>query len=140
RDPSRPTGWNNLEFANVGMPHVMWQMSGQSPLHEETFESEHAATAALLATKGVAQIEETHEIKDGKSTERFVLKTQTPGTGTLSALDYDKAVTDLVNYMTYMAEPARLERRQIGFYVLLLLGVLFILVFALKKSYWKDVH
>ena len=49
-------------------------------------------------------------------------------------------MTDLVNYMQYMAEPARLERRQIGIYVLLLLGVLFILVFALKKSYWKDVH
>ncbi len=30
RDPSRPTGWNNLVFANVGMPHVMWQMSGQA--------------------------------------------------------------------------------------------------------------
>ncbi len=140
RDPSRPTGWNNLVFANVGMPHVLWQMSGQAQLHEEVFESEHAATAALLATKGVAQLEEAHEIKDGKTTERFVLKSLTPGTGTLSTVDYDKAVTDLVNYMNYMAEPARLERRQIGFYVLLLLGVLFILVFALKKSYWKDVH
>jgi cytochrome c1 len=122
------------------MPHVMWQMSGQAQLHEEVFESEHAATAALLATKGVAQLEETRETKDGKTTERIVLKTLTPGTGALSAVDYDKAVTDLVNYMAYMAEPARFERRQVGFYVLLVLGVLFILVFALKKSYWKDVH
>ncbi len=69
-----------------------------------------------------------------------MLKTLTPGTGTQSQVDYDKTVVDLVNYMSYMAEPARLERRQVGFYVLLLLGVLFILVFALKKSYWKDVH
>jgi ubiquinol-cytochrome c reductase cytochrome c1 subunit len=140
RDPSRPTGWNNLVFENVGMPHVLWQMSGQAQLHEEVFNSEHAAKAALLATKGVAQLEETHEIKDGKTTERFVLKTLTQGTGTLSTVDYDKAVTDLVNYMDYMAEPARLERRQIGIYVLLLLGVLFLLVFILKQSYWKDVH
>ena len=76
----------------------------------------------------------------GKTVDRFVLKTLTPGNGSLSQLQYDKTVTDLVNYMTYMAEPARLARRQIGFYVLLLLGVLFVLVFALKKSYWKDVH
>ncbi|MDB5812640.1 MAG: petC [Betaproteobacteria bacterium] len=140
RDPSRPTGWNNLVYANVGMPHVLWQLSGQAQLHEEMFESEHAASAALIATKGIAQLEEMHTTKDGKTTEHFVLKTLTPGTGTLSQLEYDKAVTDIVNYMAYMAEPARLERRQIGIYVLLLLGVLFLLVFVLKQSYWKTVH
>lgn len=141
RDPSRPTGWNNLVYANVGMPHVLWQLSGQQQLHEDVFESEHAAKAALLATRGIAQLEEAHETKDGKTTERFVLKTLVAGTpGALSQLDYDKAVIDLVNYMSYMAEPSRLERRQIGFYVLMVLGVLFVLIFALKKSYWKDLH
>ncbi|MFP5406706.1 MAG: cytochrome c1, partial [Gammaproteobacteria bacterium] len=29
RDATRPTGWNNAVFANVGMPHVLWQMQGQ---------------------------------------------------------------------------------------------------------------
>lgn len=140
RDPSRPTGWNNLVFANVAMPHALWQLNGQQQLHEEIFESEHAAQAALIATRGVAELEETREVKDGKTLDRYVLKTLTPGTGTLSQVEYDKTVTDLVNYMDYMAEPARLQRRQIGFYALMLLGVLFILVFALKKSYWKDVH
>ena len=140
RDPSRPTGWNNLVYPNVGMPHVLWQLSGQAQLHEEVFESEHAAKAALIATKGVAQLEEGHEIKDGKTVERFVLKTLTPGNGALSQVEYDKAVTDIVNYMTYMAEPARLERRRVGFYVLMLLGLLLVLVYALKKSYWKNIH
>ncbi|CAN0329707.1 unnamed protein product [Phaeothamnion confervicola] len=124
RDPSRPTGWNNLVFANVGMPHVLWQLSGQQQLHEE----------------GVAQLEGSHAVKDGKTVDRFVLKTLTAGGGAMSQLEYDRTVTDLVNYMNYMAEPARLERRQIGFYALMLLGLLFMLVFALKKSYWKDVH
>ena len=140
RDPSRPTGWNNLVFANVGMPHALWQLSGQQQLHEEVFASEHAAQAALIAAKGVAQLEESVEVKVGKHVPRFVLKTLTPGAGTLSQLEYDKLVVDLVNYMNYMAEPARLERYQIGLYVLLLLGLLFVLVLALKKSYWKDVH
>jgi ubiquinol-cytochrome c reductase cytochrome c1 subunit len=140
RDPSRPSGWNNLVFPNVAMPHVLWQLSGQQQLKSESFESEHAAIAELIATKGVAQLEETHEAKDGKHTTRYVLKTLTPGAGALSQVAYDKAVADLVNYMNYMAEPARLQRRQIGIYALLLLGVLFLLVFALKKSYWKNIH
>lgn len=141
RDSSRPTGWNNLVYTNVGMPHVLWQLSGQQLMHEEVFESEHAAQAALIATRGVAQLDAVHDTKDGKATERFVLKTLVAGTpGTLSQLEYDKQVVDLVNYMTYMAEPSRLERRKIGFYVLMLLGVLFLLVYALKKLYWKDLH
>jgi ubiquinol-cytochrome c reductase cytochrome c1 subunit len=85
-------------------------------------------------------MEEVTTHKDGKSAKRYVVKTLKPGTGTLSQLEYDKAVVDLVNYMNYMAEPARLDRRQIGFYALMLLGLLFVLVFALKQSYWKDVH
>jgi ubiquinol-cytochrome c reductase cytochrome c1 subunit len=140
RDPARPTGWNNLVFPNVGMPHVLWQLSGQAQLHEEVFTNEHAAKAALLATKGVAQLEESQQARDGKTTTQYVLKTLTQGNGTLSQLDYDKAVIDIVNYMTYMAEPARFERRQIGIYVLLVLGLLFLLVFALKQSYWKTLH
>ena len=140
RDPARPTGWNNLVFFNVGMPHALWQLNGQQQLVEEEFESEHAATVALIAAKSVVQMEEVTTNKDGRSVQRYVVKTLQPGAGTLSQRDYDRIVVDLVNYMNYMAEPARLERRQIGFYALILLGLLFILVFALKKSYWKDVH
>lgn len=29
RDDARPTGWNNVAFANVGMPHVLWELQGQ---------------------------------------------------------------------------------------------------------------
>lgn len=28
RDDARPTGWNNTVFANVGMPHVLWELQG----------------------------------------------------------------------------------------------------------------
>ena len=141
RDPARPSGWNNLVFQNVAMPHVLWQLSGQHELVEQEFESEHEATAALIAAKSVAHLEETQgKDKNGKDVKRYVLKTLRPGTGMLSPLEYDKQVADLVNYMAYMAEPARLERRQIGIFVLLFLGILFVLAFMLKKEYWKDVH
>jgi len=29
RDNARPTGWNNVVFANVGMPHVLWELQGE---------------------------------------------------------------------------------------------------------------
>jgi ubiquinol-cytochrome c reductase cytochrome c1 subunit len=32
RDDSRPTGWNNTVFANVGMPHVLWELQGEQVL------------------------------------------------------------------------------------------------------------
>jgi ubiquinol-cytochrome c reductase cytochrome c1 subunit len=29
RDDERPTGWNNTVFANVGMPHILWELQGE---------------------------------------------------------------------------------------------------------------
>jgi ubiquinol-cytochrome c reductase cytochrome c1 subunit len=39
-----------------------------------------------------------------------------------------------------MGEPVRAARAQIGYAVLIGLGVLFVLTYLLKKEYWKDVH
>ncbi len=60
--------------------------------------------------------------------------------GTMSPVEYKAFVADLVNYLDYMAEPARNERINIGIVVLIYLGVLFAFAYALKRSYWKDVH
>jgi len=32
RDDSRPTGWNNVVFPNVAMPHALWQLQGEQVL------------------------------------------------------------------------------------------------------------
>jgi ubiquinol-cytochrome c reductase cytochrome c1 subunit len=32
RDEARPTGWNNVVFANVGMPHVLWELQGEQQM------------------------------------------------------------------------------------------------------------
>ncbi len=70
---------------------------------------------------------ETHELKLVKP-------------GTLSVEEYDVLVGDLTNFMAYMAEPAKQQRNQLGWFVLLFLGVLLVLTYKLKKAYWKDVH
>ena len=142
RDPARPTGWNNLVYENSSMPHVLWELSGQQQVEVQEFSSRHDASAALLQAKSLARVDEiSARDKDGREVKRWVMKSVRPGTpGTLTPLEYDTLVADLVNYMTYMAEPARLERTQIGIYVLLLLGVLFVFALLLKKEYWKDIH
>jgi ubiquinol-cytochrome c reductase cytochrome c1 subunit len=34
RDDTRPTGWNNVVFANVGMPHVLWELQGEQVMED----------------------------------------------------------------------------------------------------------
>lgn len=35
RDDARPTGWNNVVFENVGMPHVLWELQGEQVMGED---------------------------------------------------------------------------------------------------------
>ena len=58
---------------------------------------------------------------------------------TQTETEFDNSVRDITNFLDYVGEPAKLIRLQLGKWVLLFLGVLFILVYMLKKEYWKDV-
>ena len=68
-----------------------------------------------------------------------VMKLGIDRAGTMSAGDYDRTIADLVNYMTYMAEPARVQRTQLGVLVLFFLTIAFFLTLWLKHEFWKDV-
>jgi ubiquinol-cytochrome c reductase cytochrome c1 subunit len=58
----------------------------------------------------------------------------------LKPAEYDAMVADLVNYMVFMGEPAKLVRGNLGLIVLVFLSVFFVLARALKKEFWKDIH
>jgi ubiquinol-cytochrome c reductase cytochrome c1 subunit len=136
RDSSTPTGWNNLVFPNVGMPHVLWTLTGQNTLVSTEFDDHEKASAAAIAKKGLARV-------DPAPNGKYLLRTVQPDAnarGSMTPAEYQAFVADLVNYMDYMAEPTRNERVRLGIVVLLYLGVLFVLVYALKRMYWKDVH
>ena len=120
RDPSRPTGWNNTVFPNVGMPHMLWQLQGEQALKTEV-------RAIPRGNKGEV---EKHEV------QKLVLEKP----GAMKPADYDRMVADLVNFLVYMGEPARHFRTQLGIWTLLVLGVLFVFAYLLKKEFWKDVH
>lgn len=60
--------------------------------------------------------------------------------GRLSPAEYDAFVVDLVNFMDYMAEPARGERYRAGYVVLSLLLILLVCAFFLYREYWRDIY
>jgi ubiquinol-cytochrome c reductase cytochrome c1 subunit len=122
RDPSRPTGWNNVVYPNVAMPHVLWQLQGQQVLKVEP--------AKAAEAKGAKE--------EGGRPQAARLEVAAPGR--LSAVEYDIVVRDLVNYLVWMSEPNALARKRIGVVVLFFLAILVVLSFALYKEFWKDVH
>ena len=115
RDDTRPTGWNNFVFGNVGMPHVLWELQGE----------QHAEVV-------------THKDAHGHMVEEKRLYLSKPGK--LTPPEYDSMVADLVSFLTYVGEPAAETRKQVGILVLVALSVLFVLAYLLKREFWKDVH
>jgi len=134
RDGKSASGWNNIVFPNVGMPHVLWQLSGINKLVETEYEDHEKATAAAIAVKGLSALE---PLPGGKYA---VLQVAADVPGSMSRVQYETFVADLVNYMDYMAEPVRNKRIHLGIVVLLFLGVLFFFAYWLKREYWKDLH
>lgn len=115
RDPKTPTGWNNAVFPNVGMPHALWQLQGERGL-------------------------EPSVVKDQAGHEHVQYKWTQLSEGSMTAVQYDTTVRDLVAFLAYVGEPASMHRKAIGIIVLFALGVLFIFAYLLKKEFWKDVH
>jgi ubiquinol-cytochrome c reductase cytochrome c1 subunit len=114
RDDSRPTGWNNLVFPNVGMPHALWELQGERrPVFEK--KSEHGHEVEVLSGWEVTKA------------------------GTLSARDYDAAVADLVAFLQWASEPAQKSRVQLGVWVLLFLFIFTLIAWRLNAAYWKDI-
>ncbi|WBY03491.1 cytochrome c1 [Ramlibacter tataouinensis] len=114
RDSTKATGWNNLVFPNVGMPHALWELQGE---REPVFEKTGAHGHEVQVFKGWKQI--------------------TPGT--MSATEYDAAVASLVGYLQWMAEPAQKSRVRVGVWVLLFLLAFTVIAWRLNAAFWKDV-
>ena len=114
KDADKPTGWNNLAFPNVAMPHVLWELQGdRRPVYD-------------------AITEHGHEVKVFKGCEQVK-------PGTMTSVQYDNAIGDLVSYLQWMGEPVQNTRVRIGVWVLLFLGVFSFFAWRLNAAYWKDI-
>lgn len=121
RDPKRPTGVNNLAFKDTAMPHALWELQGwQEPVYQERLNQQG---------KPVQVIDRLE-----------VVEAPPPKPAPYQDEDYERTVRDLVNFMVYLGEPAKLKRKVIGAWVIVyLLGLLGIL-WLLKREYWRDIH
>lgn len=115
-DPEAPWGVDNAVFPHVGMPHVLAHLEGvKAPRYE------------------------THVDAQGNE-HRTLVGFDMVRAGVLDAAAYDRLVADLVNFMTYAAEPARLVRYKVGAWVIAFLVLFAVLAYFLKKEYWRDVR
>lgn len=114
RDDAKPTGWNNLAFPDIGMPHVLWELQGERQPVFRTVQ-EHGQEVKVLAGWEVTK------------------------PGTLDARAYDSEIADLVAFMQWASEPEQKARVQIGVWVLLFLSLFTVIAWRLNAAYWKDI-
>jgi ubiquinol-cytochrome c reductase cytochrome c1 subunit len=115
-DDSKPTGVNNLVFKDTAMPAVLWELQGW----QEAIVEEHTD-------------EEGH-------TSKHIAGLEVVSPGSMDEETYQAATRDLVNFLTYVGEPALLVRKKVGFWVIVFLLILLVPAYKLKKEYWKDVR
>ena len=107
------------------------------------FTTHDQAKGEFVQTHRVGSLEVVHPVEDGKShaPPKYILRVVEPDKpGTLSQQEFDNAVIDIVNYLDYIAEPAKGDRIQVGIKVLIFLGILFVFAYWTKREYWRDVH
>lgn len=109
------SGWNNTVLENPAMPHVLWELQGVQRAVMETVEDEDGALSVKVASLELDR------------------------SGTLDPQAYDQVVRDIVAFMEYIAEPAVLQRKRVGVWVLLFLALFTFLSYLLYHEYWKDI-
>jgi ubiquinol-cytochrome c reductase cytochrome c1 subunit len=117
RDETKATGWNNLAFPGVGMPHVLWELQGQQRAVFADEKDPHDATKTVHVFKGYEPLT----------------------AGTMTQAQYNEAVADLTAYLAWMAEPMQASRVRIGVWVLLFLAVFTVIAWRLNAAFWKDI-
>ncbi len=113
-DANSPTGVDNIVLSGTSMPHILWELQG----FQAAIYSEH--------------------IVDGVTSLEFEGFEQVTA-GTMDVEEYDEFVRDTVNFLAYITEPIRSERRRLGVWVLMFLAFFWIISSMLKKQIWKDV-
>lgn len=119
-DPALKTKNNNLLVDNTKMPNPFGGMQGEQVL-----------------SISLAKLEEMHGIASGKPRYFDVLELQRQGS--MTSDQFDRSIYDVVTFLVYASDPDTAERRGLGLYVLIFIGILLLLTYLLKKEYWRDI-
>lgn len=119
KDPTRPTGYNNLLMHNSVMTNIFAGLQGvQEKLPE-----------------GQVMIPLLNHHKP-----HYYQALQLVQQGSMSPEEFDQTTRDLVNFLVYAGDPKASKRYAIGYWVLGFLILFFILAYLLKRAYWEDVE
>lgn len=114
KDPSRPTGANNLLVPNSGMSYILVPFQGEQELVKDP----------------IPYLYHQYQWYD------LVKQTKE---GMMTPEEFDQTIADVVNFLAYASEPFYIEQRRIGFLVIVFLIIFSVMMYFLKKEYWKDI-
>lgn len=117
-DESNPLGMDNSVLP-VAMPHVLVELQGYQKAKKVT------------RIKRINNKDVEYEVIVGFD----LIKP-----GSQSKSEYDQTVYDLVGFLDYLSEPYRQTRIDVGKGVIIFLLIFLVLVYFLKKEFWKDIH
>lgn len=120
-DDTRPLGVNNVVFDNVGMPHVLVEMQGLCAVKPKI-----GGKSSVDPLSG--------NVKNGDICPDWASE------GSMSPAEFNVAMYDLTNFLSYMGDPVKLERERLGMFVLIFIAIFFVFAWLLNREYWKDVH
>jgi len=120
-DPSKPSGVNNLVYRDTAMPHILWELQGWQ---EAVYVTEPGSDG--LPVRRIERL----ELVSSPVEKPAVYQNE----------KYEQTVSDLVNFMVYLGEPIQLQRYSFGIWVIAYLLFLLVIVYFLKKEYWKDIR
>ena len=121
KDDTRPLGVNNVVFEHVGMPHVMADLQGLCAVEPKIGEGESVDPLS-------------GDVRNADSCPEWETE------GSMSPGDFNAAMYDLTNFMSYMGDPVKVERERLGIFVLIFVAIFFVFAYLLNREYWKDVH
>lgn len=116
-DHTRPTGWNNALYPNVGMPHVLWEWQGTR----------------------LPKFVEEKDAHDPQKTTHTLVGFEQVTQGMLKPIEYDEKIANLVAFLDWMGEPKQNDRKRTGMWVLFYLSIFTLLAWRLNANYWKDI-
>ena len=114
KDPKQPSGVNNLIFPNTAMPDILAPYQGEQVLVE-------------------------HPMHDLLGHVEWYDMVQLVQQGSMKPEAFDQLTADITNFLAYASEPFYISQHDIGFWVIGFLVILFVLMYFLKREYWKDV-
>ncbi|MGH6610651.1 MAG: cytochrome c1, partial [Burkholderiaceae bacterium] len=144
RDAEQPTGWNNVVYPSIAMPHIFWQQQGPREARIErndvrkdpkTGATQYVNVVTTYEPNGTSSRTETPLTSHGFEGIRYAFKPLNPD----QARQFDADAADLVAFLAFITDPTASKRVQIGVWVLLFLALFVVIAWRLNSVYWKKI-